>query len=1679
MPSVSQLRALSILLVITIAALGLERRVHAAPGAVSAPARRGIAPAFVRNAGSADPSALFVAVGGGRPIFFTSGDVRIVDPMRQRSLWLTLVGAHASRIEGDRPTSGVVTQLSKSGARREPAFRDVVYRAAWPGVDARIGSGEAGIEYAFEVAAGADPSAIRLQYRGADRVSLNDRGELVLDAGGDTIVDRAPIAYQRAAAGQIAVPVRFIQRGADIGFAVGEYDRTQPLVIDPTLVYSTYLGGSGADLGRAIAVDATGAAYIAGITESSDFPVTPGAFQTAFRGGAGSNPRDVFVAKINAAGTHFDYVTYLGGSGNDEAFGVAVDAGGNAYVTGFTESSDFPTTAGAFRTTIAIGGHDGFVAKLNATGSGLVYSTYFGAFGTQGSSIAVDASGSAYVAGFTVSSTLPVTAGAIMPPRTSSAQQIDDAYLLKLSPDGASVVYGTYIAGAAEDVATGVAIDPAGHAIVTGWTKSLDLVTTSGSVQPAPNSASFRSTDGGQTFTADNGGIRAASVGAVAIDPQQPSNVYEASPDAGVLKSTDGGATWSRVFSGPASDIAISPIAPSTLFAVASNGTSTPFLARSTDAGASWTVVLPVVAKVALAASNPSTLYVIRGGGDVVKSTDSGNTWTTVLASAGALSLAVDPTNASIAYVGLAASQVKKTTDGGVTWRSSTVPSFAPSTVDNVAVDPTLPSVVWASVQNSLFKSADGGASWSSTLGPAGHRVAFDGGTMYATGGIDGVLQKTTDRGGTWTTLTLRGNTVAAFGLAANAGVVFVGIKAHVDSFAYKIDTGATTGAAVLMYGTYLGGTLDDTAAGVAIDSSGNAVIALQTASIDLPVTAPTAQRVMALARLAPDGASYRAFTWAGAGSSYSTVQAVVADRAGFAYMVGADADGSYYWIDQVDPTGVTTISYNAGGEAVDQSQRLAAAVDAASSVYVIGAVYYGGLATTATAPQPGFGGVKDAFVEKFAFADSTTDFARGRPAVASSIEASQYAAANAVDGDPTTRWSSQWSDPQWIYVDLGQRVQIDHVVLRWETAYGREYAIQVSDDAVTWTDPPHVFSRGGTDVIGPMRGVVGRYVRMYGFQRGTQWGYSLWSFEVYGAPVSTPPPPSALPSPWKSADVGAVGMTGSASYANGTFDVSGAGADIWGTSDAFQFVYQPISGDQDIVASVDSLQNTNPYAKAGLMFRESLDPGSRHVILDMRPDGSIEFMMRDTTGGATTFLASGSHAFPAQLRLRRAGTLITAFIGSGGGAWQEIGHITVAMAASLDAGLAVTSHDTSRSALATFSDAFVTPLFENWPAPWTDDDIGAVGRAGSASYASGTFTVNGSGADIWGTADAFNYVSQPTTGDFSIVAHVAGVQNTNPYAKAGVDMRDTKTASSAHVILDVRPDGSIEFMQRAANGASTTFIAGGSHALPVYLMLVREGTTVTGAISSDGNTFTPIGQTTVAIAATTFAGMAVTSHDTALLNTSVFDAAYVVNYAIHTQPQPPQPQPATNIVVYANDVPATSIHGSWTRTSDATAAAGVKLATPDAGLSNTNAPLANPVDYVDVTFNATASTPYTMWLRLKATANSKSNDSAWIQFSNAEANGSAAYRIGSPNGLLVNLATDSTGSSLNGWGWQNGAYWLSQATTVTFPSGGTQTLRIQVREDGVQFDQIVLSPSQYRNAAPGPASNDATIVPK
>jgi len=319
-------------------------------------------------------------------------------------------------------------------------------------------------------------------------VRIEKNGDLVVQVGGGEVRFHKPVVYQEqstADSQQSKAPLatdvqpssaaprskiqnpkfldgRFVLRGRNrVGFEVASYDRTRPLVIDPTLTYSTYLGGESSDTGNGIAVDSSGNAYVAGQSCSAAFSMVP------VRIGTGGDC-DAFVAKLNAEGTGLTYLTFVGGSGGDTATGIAVDSAGNAYVTGYTNSSaDFPTTAGAYQKTYGGGNLDAFAFKVNAAGSALLYSTYLGGSDTENSGgIATDSSGNAYVTGQTFSANFPTTAGSFQPAYAGAG----DAYLVKLNAAGSELVYSTFLGSPGEDSGTGVAVDSLGAAFVTGIT---------------------------------------------------------------------------------------------------------------------------------------------------------------------------------------------------------------------------------------------------------------------------------------------------------------------------------------------------------------------------------------------------------------------------------------------------------------------------------------------------------------------------------------------------------------------------------------------------------------------------------------------------------------------------------------------------------------------------------------------------------------------------------------------------------------------------------------------------------------------------------------------------------------------------------------------------------------------------------------------------------------------------------------------------------------------------------------------------------------------------------------------------------------------------------------------------------------------------------------------------------
>jgi hypothetical protein len=397
-----------------------------------------------------------------------------------------------------------------------PNYAGVRYRGVYPGVDLVYYGNQGQLEYDFIIAPGADPDVIRLDVGAQQPAPLRiDRdGDLVVQANGGEVRFRKPVVYQpttEAAARSLAtatgpsrqqnalhstrVETRYRLEGNHrVRFEIGEYDRTRPLVIDPTLSYSSYLGGSSLEQGFGIAVDASGNAYVTGCTGSPDFPATTGSDQPNIAGGGDcgtvDGAGDAFVAKVNSTGTALIYATYLGGSGGDQGLAIAADAAGNAYVTGMTASGNFPFTPGAAQTTSG-GGDDLFVTKLNPTGSALVYSTYLGGSadeGFYGAAIAVDASGNVYVTGDTASANFPLTAGAFQTTCTPCSSGGYNSFITKLNAAGSALIYSTFLGGSGGglgDVGKGIAVDASGNAYVAGEAYSLDFPHTTGAFQSA------------------------------------------------------------------------------------------------------------------------------------------------------------------------------------------------------------------------------------------------------------------------------------------------------------------------------------------------------------------------------------------------------------------------------------------------------------------------------------------------------------------------------------------------------------------------------------------------------------------------------------------------------------------------------------------------------------------------------------------------------------------------------------------------------------------------------------------------------------------------------------------------------------------------------------------------------------------------------------------------------------------------------------------------------------------------------------------------------------------------------------------------------------------------------------------------------------------------------------------
>jgi hypothetical protein len=419
--------------------------------------------AFERNDGQTARQVRFLSRGAGYTLYFTADAMTWVygQPEQARVVRMTLLGANSEpTITGSHEQPGKVHYFHGNNPAQWrtniPTFSRVHYRQIYRGIDLVYYGRGAELEYDFVVAAGADPTTISMQFDGTGHLAIDRDGNLVLETPAGKLIQRKPLVYQQIDGHRRVIESAYtLTSGSRVGFALGAYDRAAALIIDPVLAYSTFLGGTGGTYGDqayGMGTDALDNIYISGKTLSTSFPVGTGAPAN----------NDLFVVKLTPAGA-LAYVAIVNGNASDSGESIAVDAGGQVYVTGFTDSTDFPTLNPIGTDQPA---RDAFLVKLDASGV-LVYSTYLGGSSSfdYGEAVAVDPAGNAYVSGATSSGNFP-TLNARQP-----VIQGQDAFVVKVGPTG-NLLYGTFLGGSGAEAAEGIAVDGSGSFYVTGWTTS-------------------------------------------------------------------------------------------------------------------------------------------------------------------------------------------------------------------------------------------------------------------------------------------------------------------------------------------------------------------------------------------------------------------------------------------------------------------------------------------------------------------------------------------------------------------------------------------------------------------------------------------------------------------------------------------------------------------------------------------------------------------------------------------------------------------------------------------------------------------------------------------------------------------------------------------------------------------------------------------------------------------------------------------------------------------------------------------------------------------------------------------------------------------------------------------------------------------------------------------------------
>jgi len=496
---------------------------------------------FEPNRGQTDPQVKFLSRSSHYNLFLTSDEAVFTLPIATPDK----ATSRMARRQKPHPTSQAVLRMKMRGAnpnaqvaavdplaghsnyligrdankwvRDVDQFARVNYRGIYPGIDLTFYGQQRQLEFDFIVKPNANANTIALDVTGAKKIAHDASGDLVLTSAAGDMRLHKPVAYQMQGETRQPVEARFVVKGTEVAFAVGNYDHSRSLIIDPSILYSTYLGAGNDDDGYAIAVDSTGAAYVTGQTASPSFPKANPlpAPNNNLKG-----TTDAFVTKISADGQTLAYSTFLGGTGTDSANAIAIDASKQVYVTGSTDSTDFPA-ANNPQPTIG-GGTDAFVAELSAAGNSLLYATYIGGANDEiGYGVAVDSTGKIYVVGSTSSTDFGPLANATLQGSFGGGTGTTptDGFVVKLDPATGNALLGDYLGGSGNDIATGVAVDAAHVIYITGVTLSTDFP-VAGAAANYPNSLQC-GTDGNC-----NGGKDDSFVTAIAFAGVTPAYVY-------------------------------------------------------------------------------------------------------------------------------------------------------------------------------------------------------------------------------------------------------------------------------------------------------------------------------------------------------------------------------------------------------------------------------------------------------------------------------------------------------------------------------------------------------------------------------------------------------------------------------------------------------------------------------------------------------------------------------------------------------------------------------------------------------------------------------------------------------------------------------------------------------------------------------------------------------------------------------------------------------------------------------------------------------------------------------------------------------------------------------------------------------------------------------------------------